>query len=108
MTALSDKLLGDGEFKLLASGGEDCTVRLWSMSTRGKNHPLISTFHGHEKALSLLSVARYIVSNHLNKTHCHSLTIFPFYKLQEHPFKLIVAFQCCCLEPLCFGARKPL
>lgn len=59
VTALSDKLLGDGEFKLLASGGEDCTVRLWSMSTRGKNHPLISTFHGHEKALSLLSVARH-------------------------------------------------
>ncbi|KAL5219719.1 hypothetical protein ABZP36_024432 [Zizania latifolia] len=57
VTALSDKLLGDGEFKVLASGGEDCTVRLWSMSTRGKNHPLISTFHGHEKTLSLLSVA---------------------------------------------------
>ncbi|KAF0916042.1 hypothetical protein E2562_000671 [Oryza meyeriana var. granulata] len=57
VTALSDKLLGDGEFKVLASGGEDCTVRLWSMSTRGKNHPLLSTFHGHEKTLSLLSVA---------------------------------------------------
>ncbi|PWZ19433.1 hypothetical protein Zm00014a_012623 [Zea mays] len=50
-------LLMDGESKLLASGGEDCTIRLWSMSTRAKNHPLIATFHGHEKALSFLSVA---------------------------------------------------
>uniref|UniRef100_A0A0D9UXN3 Uncharacterized protein n=1 Tax=Leersia perrieri TaxID=77586 RepID=A0A0D9UXN3_9ORYZ len=57
VTALSDKLLGNGEFKVLASGGEDCTVRLWSMSARGKSHPLISTLHGHEKMLSLLSVA---------------------------------------------------
>ncbi|RLM91880.1 pleiotropic regulator 1-like [Panicum miliaceum] len=59
VTALADKLLADGEFKVLASGGEDCTVRLWSMSTRAKNHPLIATFHGHEKALSFLSVARH-------------------------------------------------
>lgn len=57
VTALADKLLVDGESKVLASGGEDCTVRLWSMSTRAKNHPLISTFHGHEKTLSFLSVA---------------------------------------------------
>jgi len=26
-----------------------------------KNHPLIATFHGHEKALSFLSVARYVL-----------------------------------------------
>ncbi|ONM29071.1 F-box family protein [Zea mays] len=57
VTALADRLLMDGESKLLASGGEDCTIRLWSMSTRAKNHPLIATFHGHEKALSFLSVA---------------------------------------------------
>ncbi|KAG2595195.1 hypothetical protein PVAP13_5KG057700 [Panicum virgatum] len=59
VTALADKLLVDGESKVLASGGEDCTVRLWSMSTRAKNRPLIATFHGHEKALSFLSVARH-------------------------------------------------
>ncbi|RCV25010.1 hypothetical protein SETIT_5G132500v2 [Setaria italica] len=59
VTALVDKLLVDGESKVLASGGEDCTIRLWSMSTRAKNHPLIATFHGHEKALSFLSVARH-------------------------------------------------
>ncbi|KAJ1282230.1 hypothetical protein BS78_03G035600 [Paspalum vaginatum] len=57
VTALADKLLVDGESKILASGGEDCTIRLWSMSTRAKNHPLIATFHGHEKTLSFLSVA---------------------------------------------------
>ncbi|XP_002457213.1 katanin p80 WD40 repeat-containing subunit B1 [Sorghum bicolor] len=57
VTALADRLLIDGESKVLASGGEDCTIRLWSMSTRAKNHPLIATFHGHEKALSFLSVA---------------------------------------------------
>lgn len=57
VTALADKLLVDGESKVLASGGEDCTIRLWSMSTRAKNHPLLATFHGHEKTLSFLSVA---------------------------------------------------
>lgn len=57
VTALADKLLGDGEFKVLATGGEDCTIRLWSMNTRAKKHPLVSTLHGHEKTLSLLSVA---------------------------------------------------
>ncbi|CAL4978300.1 unnamed protein product [Urochloa decumbens] len=59
VTALADKLLVDSESKVLASGGEDCTIRLWSMGTRAKNHPLIATFHGHEKALSFLSVARH-------------------------------------------------
>ncbi|CAO2181185.1 unnamed protein product [Urochloa humidicola] len=59
VTALADKLLVDGESKVLASGGEDCTIRLWSMGTRAKNRPLIATFHGHEKALSFLSVARH-------------------------------------------------
>ncbi|KAK3164096.1 hypothetical protein QOZ80_1AG0012600 [Eleusine coracana subsp. coracana] len=57
VTALADRLLVDGEFKVLASGGEDCTIRLWSMSTRAKNRPLMATFHGHEKSLSFLSVA---------------------------------------------------
>jgi hypothetical protein len=69
VTALADRLLMDGESKLLASGGEDCTIRLWSMSTRAKNHPLIATFHGHEKALSFLSVAWYALSNYLNEVH---------------------------------------
>ncbi|ONM29074.1 F-box family protein [Zea mays] len=69
VTALADRLLMDGESKLLASGGEDCTIRLWSMSTRAKNHPLIATFHGHEKALSFLSVAWYALSNYLNEAH---------------------------------------
>lgn len=64
----------DGESKVLASGGEDCTIRLWSMSTRAKNHPLIATFHGHEKALSFLSVAWYVLSNYLNEVHyCYNV-----------------------------------
>ncbi|CAO2185978.1 unnamed protein product [Urochloa humidicola] len=59
VTALADNFLVDSESKVLASGGEDCTIRLWSMGTRAKNRPLIATFHGHEKALSFLSVARH-------------------------------------------------
>lgn len=65
----------DGESKVLASGGEDCTIRLWSMSTRAKNHPLIATFHGHEKALSFLSVAWYVLSNYLNEVH-YTVTMY--------------------------------
>ncbi|XP_072998742.1 uncharacterized protein [Typha latifolia] len=57
VTALADKLLGEGGSKVLASGGEDCTVRLWSVSSSGKRHPLILTYHGHERTLSFLSVA---------------------------------------------------
>ncbi|XP_020097916.1 probable E3 ubiquitin ligase complex SCF subunit sconB [Ananas comosus] len=57
ITALSDKLLGDGRSKVLASGAEDCTIRLWSLTSSGKIHPLTLTYHGHEKPLSFLSVA---------------------------------------------------
>ncbi|KAG6501229.1 uncharacterized protein LOC121997767 [Zingiber officinale] len=55
--SLADTLLGDSGSKFLASGGEDCTVRLWSLNTSGKQHPLVSTYRGHEKPLSFLTVA---------------------------------------------------
>lgn len=55
--SLADTLLGDSGSKILASGGEDCTVRLWSLNPSGKQHPLVSTYHGHEKPLSFLTVA---------------------------------------------------
>ncbi|XP_021762285.1 probable E3 ubiquitin ligase complex SCF subunit sconB [Chenopodium quinoa] len=59
VSALSDKLLGDKGRKVLASGGEDGTVRLWSLSSSGKRgqHALNVTLHGHEKPIILLSVA---------------------------------------------------
>lgn len=62
VTTLADKLLGDGGRKLLASGGEDCTVRLWSVSCSGKHHPLTLTYYGHEKPVSCLSVAKHKAS----------------------------------------------
>ena len=89
VTALADKLLDDGECKILATGGEDCTIRLWSMNTRAKKHPLISTLHGHEKTLSLLSVAWYVLSNHLNGAYSTISRLFfvcasaPFIKLES-------------------------
>uniref|UniRef100_A0A9I9EA76 Uncharacterized protein n=1 Tax=Cucumis melo TaxID=3656 RepID=A0A9I9EA76_CUCME len=36
VSTLSDKLLGDGSDKVLASGGEDGPVRIWFLSTSGK------------------------------------------------------------------------
>ncbi|PIN16330.1 Nucleosome remodeling factor, subunit CAF1/NURF55/MSI1 [Handroanthus impetiginosus] len=56
---LSDKLLGDDGRKMFARGGEDGTVRLWSIYSSGKRgqHALKATLHGHEKAVSLMSVA---------------------------------------------------
>ncbi|KAJ8750196.1 hypothetical protein K2173_014111 [Erythroxylum novogranatense] len=61
---LSDKLLGDDSAKVLASGGEDGTIRLWSLSSTGKRgqHASKATLYGHEKPIKLMSVAGHRVS----------------------------------------------
>lgn len=64
VSALSDKLLGDGVGKVLASGGEDGTVRLWSLSSSGKRgqHSPKATLYGHAKPIKLMSVAGHKTS----------------------------------------------
>ncbi|KAK8335041.1 hypothetical protein V6Z12_A09G027800 [Gossypium hirsutum] len=59
VSTLSDKLLGAGGVKVFASGGEDGTVRLWSLSSSGKRgqQALKATLYGHQKPVSLMSVA---------------------------------------------------
>ncbi|CAA6672761.1 unnamed protein product [Spirodela intermedia] len=57
VTTLADGLLGKSGTKLLASGGEDGSVRLWSFSSSGKRQPLVATLHGHERPISFLTVA---------------------------------------------------
>ncbi|KAG5129482.1 hypothetical protein AAZX31_13G050100 [Glycine max] len=62
--SLSNKLLGEDGSKVLASGGEDGTVRLWSLGSSGKRgqRALKATFYGHEKPVNLMSVAGHKTS----------------------------------------------
>lgn len=59
VTTLSDKLLGDGNQTIFASGGSDGTVRIWSPNPDSKHgkHALKATLYGHEKPIFSLAVA---------------------------------------------------
>lgn len=59
VTTLSDKLLGNGNGTLFASGGIDGTVRLWSLNPSGRqgHQALKATLYGHEKPVVLMSIA---------------------------------------------------
>ncbi|KAM1112163.1 hypothetical protein EV2_046188 [Malus domestica] len=58
VTTLSDKLLGNGAGKVFASGGEDGTVRLWSLSfSRKQGKHSLGTFFGHKNPIQLMSVS---------------------------------------------------
>ncbi|CAL1392089.1 unnamed protein product [Linum trigynum] len=61
VSCLTDRFLGDGSSTVLVSGGEDCTVRLWSLGSSGKRgqHALKATLYGHEKPIKQMSVAEH-------------------------------------------------
>ncbi|KAF4390746.1 hypothetical protein G4B88_015636 [Cannabis sativa] len=62
VSALSDELLGDGVGNILASGGDDGTVRLWSLEAGVKSgqHALKATLCGHDKTVKLMSLANCV------------------------------------------------
>ncbi|KAF9625503.1 hypothetical protein IFM89_023439 [Coptis chinensis] len=64
VTTLADRLLGDYGGKLLASGGEDGSICLWSLISSGNRgqHALRTTFYGHKEPIMFLSVARHKAS----------------------------------------------
>ncbi|KAK6913529.1 WD40 repeat [Dillenia turbinata] len=57
VSALSDRLLGDSDGRLLASGGADGNIHLWSLNSLQNSNlvPLKSTFWGHWGAVKLIS-----------------------------------------------------
>lgn len=69
VSTLADQLVGkEGSPPVLASGGTDGTVRLWSLSSssssnRGRS-PLLATLHGLEPSIKELAVAGYEFFNH--------------------------------------------
>lgn len=99
VTTLADTLLGNSGSKVLASGGEDCTVRLWSVGASGKQHPLL-TYHGHEKPLSFVTVARYEHPLHIS----FFFTYFVIMALKEN--RVINYCDCCTKEFRPFISRN--
>lgn len=81
--------LGDRPSKILASGGSDGIVRLWSLDCSGKRsqHDLKAVLYGHDKPAVLMSVAGY------------DLIVFA-YMLQ-----LSILLSCCAAKPSCLGIR---
>lgn len=59
VSSLSNELLGEDSSSILASGGQDGTVRLWSLrsSSEEEDRYLKATLHGHEKPVELMSVS---------------------------------------------------
>ncbi|KAL2620394.1 hypothetical protein R1flu_000599 [Riccia fluitans] len=61
VNTLADRLLGrSGSGAVLASGGEDGRVRLWSLNSVGGNRgksPLVATFHAHSESVKDLIIA---------------------------------------------------
>ena len=61
MNTLADQLVGnEGSPPVLASGGTDGTVRVWSLSSSSSNRgrsPLLATLHGLEPSIKELAVA---------------------------------------------------
>ncbi|KAJ1386882.1 WD40/YVTN repeat-like-containing domain superfamily [Sesbania bispinosa] len=74
--SLSNKLLGEDNSKVLASGGEDGTVRLWSLSSSGKRgqRALKATLYGHEKPVRVWDTA---TSSSVRSSCCVGMTSVP-------------------------------
>lgn len=83
MSTLADQLVGkQGSPPVLASGGTDGTVRLWSLSysnnSRGRS-PLLATLHGLEPTIKELAVAGYDVSAIIVESLVSPFSLYIFY-----------------------------
>ncbi|KAH1038552.1 hypothetical protein J1N35_040295 [Gossypium stocksii] len=83
---MSDKLLGNGDVKVLASGEHDGSICLWSLSSSGRRYrqALKAKFCGDQKPVKWMSVAGNKPSNLVTMSRDSKVRVWDTTKLSDN------------------------